>query len=754
MAQRFYIGPYDKDSGLHTNYKPLVIPDRAFAQLDNAYVYRGRVRKRFGSRWIGDSQLSSRFRINVGSTDGAGDGSGTLPQNAAPALIQAPAIGQMFSIGSSIYTVNALGNPADLLQTDGTTTTAELYTTTGVFNFVGAPINETIYWYPNLPVMGLLSVEAAEVNNEPTFGFDTRFAYRYQASGWERIVAQAVPDANYWNGTNAQFFNGTTWSGAEPSDYVFFVSNFRESEPLYMRTNTSGIWDSFRPQVSAFVLATGVLDIFLDSAKLMFVFKNRLVCLNTWESSSPDGVTYTQANYSNRARYSALGSPLDVDAFRQDKPGKGDSIDASTREAIIGAALIRDRLIVYFERSTWELVSSNDVAYPFSWQQINSELGSESTESMVLFDRVALAIGQNGIHACNGNSVERIDNSIPQTVFQIRNLNNGLERVYGIRDYYLEMVYWTYPDSTRTTTQPYPNKVLVYNYTANTWGINDDSITCFGYFQSTNSVSWDSVTVGWDDPASWSGGNLQGLFRQVLAGNQQGYTFIVSADETENAPALQITDIAITAFSPVLRIINHNLVEGDCILLNGIVDRTGNLELLNGKIGRVIAPADPNYATLELADPITVYAGVYQGGGTAQRVSNIRIKSKEFNFFAQQGSNTLVNQVDFLVDRTARGAITADCLVSSNINSILTSSLETGTEMGTGILETSPYPDVDYELLSSRLWHTMAYWADGEYFQLFLYMSPNQMLDPDLVNQDFQLHAIIIHADPSSMRLQ
>ena len=47
MADRFFIAPYDQNSGLQTNVKPWLIPDEAFSELNNAYVFRGRVRKRF-----------------------------------------------------------------------------------------------------------------------------------------------------------------------------------------------------------------------------------------------------------------------------------------------------------------------------------------------------------------------------------------------------------------------------------------------------------------------------------------------------------------------------------------------------------------------------------------------------------------------------------------------------------------------------------------------------------------------------------
>ena len=70
-VQRFLIAP--PTGGLVNNVKPWLIPDDAFAVLNNAYVFRGRVKKRFGSTVVdangsGDI-LKTRLRINIGTTD-------------------------------------------------------------------------------------------------------------------------------------------------------------------------------------------------------------------------------------------------------------------------------------------------------------------------------------------------------------------------------------------------------------------------------------------------------------------------------------------------------------------------------------------------------------------------------------------------------------------------------------------------------------------------------------------------------------
>ncbi len=543
---RFFIAPYDTESGLQTDVKPWLISDSAFSSLTNAYVFRGRVRKRFGSTWLDNNKLKSRFRVNVATTDGVGDASALVPTASG-------AIGQMFSIGTNVFTVSALGAPANLLI-DGTAATATFDTTTGAFVFTGSTALTIVYWYPALPVMGLLSYELGSTNDEKIIGFDQLYAYQY-SSGWERLTGETTPGASLWSGSNSQFFWGTTWTGTSAADKLFFVTNFNEAEVNYMRYFDGTNWENFRPQIDA-------VPNYLISARILVVFKNRLVAFNTWEGPNIAGAL----NYQNRCRYSQIGSPLAADAWRQDTPGKGNAIDCPTTEAVITVEFIKDRLIVFFERSTWELVYTGNQAYPFAWQQINTELGAESTFSVVPFDKVALGVGNVGIHACNGANVERIDNKIPQFVFDIHNDNDGPQRVYGVRDYYVEMVYWTLPDTDTDSDFPYPNRVLVYNYKTGTWAINNDSITAFGYYQPSAGITWSSSTITWSTDISWDSGATQSKFRQVIAGNQQGYTFIVDADVPRNAAVLQITDISTTPATQ-LTVIDHNLRNGEYIYI-------------------------------------------------------------------------------------------------------------------------------------------------------------------------------------------
>jgi hypothetical protein len=751
MADRFFIAPYDQESGIKRNVEPWLIPDSAFATLNNAYVFRGRVRKRFGSTWLGTGQQSSRLGVQLGTTDPVtGSFAGFVPLTGGVPIVT-PAVGQAFSAGSQIFTINALGSPHALLAS-GTATAASFNATTGALSFTGdsaTNLNVPVFYYPSLPVMGLRSQEGISNNDEPVIAFDTSWAYNYATTNWARISGENAPGDATWTGNNVNFFWTCNWTGQNAAaNEILYVTNNNPNEPNGMRFLLGTTWYSFYPTVDG--------TNYLNCARILVPFKERLLAFNTWEAPIN---TYPGTNYQNRVRWSIVANdpsafpwaagPTNVNAWNQTIPGQGGGKDAPTTEAIITVEFVKDRLIVFFERSTYELVYTNNNVDPFNWQKLNTELGAESTFSVVPFDKVALTVGNVGIHSCNGVNVERLDDDIPDEVFAIHNDNDGPLRVYGIRDYDSEMVYWSFPDTTRTSLTPYNNQILVYNYKNGTWAFNDDSITCFGYYQPSSGVTWDSTTVTWDDPVPWDSGGLQTLSLNVIAGNQQGYTFIINRDFTTNASVIQITD-AVATIGPVVSItmtaINHNFDDGDYIYIQGMTG--GTFTGLNGTIQQIVV-IDQNTFTIDSFIP----AGIYTGGGTVSRVSNINFLTKEYNFYAQNGRNASINKVEFMVDATAGGQIQVDYYVDTSSDAMIEQAAASGTLVGTNILDTFPYPLIPREKTSERLWHPVYFQAQGEVIQLEFYLNEDQMENIEVMNADFQLHAMIFYAQHTG-RLQ
>ena len=145
---RFLIAPMS--TGLQLNMPPWLIMDDAFTTLNNAYVWRSRLRKRFGAQYTGNAPAStqqiplySRLAINLTNTV-------QVNATAVSALrwcrisndqpIPVPWKLRSWTVlsdrGIYTYTIGALGTPVVLTPSLGAVATVYTFnTTTGVYNF-------------------------------------------------------------------------------------------------------------------------------------------------------------------------------------------------------------------------------------------------------------------------------------------------------------------------------------------------------------------------------------------------------------------------------------------------------------------------------------------------------------------------------------------------------------------------------------------------------------------------------------------
>lgn len=767
---RFLIAP--QSTGWQNDLRPWMIPDDAWFFLRNMYVFRGRVRKRIGAEFMGsgwnsrfDQQFYSRLRINLGNTDGAGNIAVTVPGAVF-------AIGQQFTIGTEVFTVYQTGTPAVMLDT-GAATVKTYNTTTGALVIHGAAANTAVYFYPSQPVMGITLLKSGTFNNEPTYAFDTQFAYTFTGGAWTRSDTAGVPT---WHGSDTNFVWTCNWTGLTDAIVVMFATNFQVTnpngagaatdDPIYSYNAATNTWAVFKPYFAPNGGApqTGP---FVQTAKIIIQWQNRLLLLNTIENDNGGGLG-TNTWYPMRCRYSWYGSPFSQNAWYQrgqndnggtdpnvNLAGGASFIDAATDEQIISAAFIKNRLIVFFDNSTWEIVYTGNEITPFKWQRINSELGSQGTFSSIQHDKYILTFGNVGMHSCNGQNVERIDEKIPDIVFQTKQENSAPTRICGIRDFYAEIDYWAFPSSESFTGQNFPNKLLVYNYRNNTWAFFDDSFTAFGYFEQQNAETWADQTETWEvSNQAWNSGPDLKQFRQVLAGNAEGYIVILNAEISSGTGNLSITNVTTTGGNTQLKVINH--------MLNPDLDMAYlyNLQGVGGLNGNIYKIQYIDKDTFNLRDPITddpvTFTGVYTGGGEVLRVNQIQMVSKQWNPYAPQGRDLSVEKIDFCVLRTGDGQVTVGYFASSSNLELVSQGLQSGAQLGTSILETSPYPVQYYPLeqTQERLWHPVYFQSDGEFIQIIIYLSPAQQSNVEITFSDFELEALTLYTQPTRSRME
>lgn len=502
-------------------------------------------------------------------------------------------------------------------------------------------------------------------------GFAPTVATTPTINGQTFEIANVTPTTFELVGLDGTLYGAYSSGGLALNSYV---SQPNQDGIRYYGALTNGTgWANYNPPID--------LNNALAGALLIFPYRGYLVFLNTTEGNETG--TF---NYGNRARWTQIGTPYysepvpstpnpqTVDPFtaRDDLFGRGGANDAPTQEVIIGAAFIRDILVVYFERSCWRLRFVNNAQNPFVWERINVELGASSTFSTIPFDKGLMAIGERGIVIADANDVARIDDTIPDQVFEIRIANNGMQRVNGIRTFRTKLNYWTLP-SDSNPTGIYPDGVLVYNYDTKSWATFDDCFTCFGYFYAFNDMTWADLTQAWSvyDDITWAGGDVSLGYENVLAGNQQG--FVLNLDgipknaqqnqNFQNGASLMINSI--TNGAPGIPAIfsskDNNLPDGSWVVLSGIAGTTDeNGVTLNGKSFKVVNPSND-------ADTFTLQEYEVYDAGLASGISFSFTLASPFIPIYPGSVNIQVGSLNF-TDDGADGILTTSGASTGTIN--------------------------------------------------------------------------------------
>lgn len=576
-------------TGLVQERQEFLLPDDAYPELENAYVWRERIKRKQGYRTLGRLRRVL-MALSLGNTlalqtvytfpdifaafvppIGAGEPNKEIEPGSLVITIGAPDTATFTDNGDGTFTVTGAGVSAG----------SSINYVTGAVTIVlsaavgGAAITANINYFPGLPVMGLRNEQLNGINNNRLIAFDTVYAYRFVTNGWQEFIPGTV-----WTGQDFEFFWSTNYWVDQNGLNIFWVTNDSISGDPIRYTN-GAVWEDFTPQINA----AGDL---LEQALCIAPFRGRLVVFNTLEN----GMQFQQ-----RIRWAAIGTPfttataiisvagINMDAWRDDIRGQGGFLDIPTADFIVSIGFVRDNLVVYCENSTWQLRYTGRAIAPFQIEKVNSELGAKSTFSAVQFDTSLVGVGDKGVVECDSFKSERIDIKIPDLIFQFNDANHGTERVHGIRDFQQRLAYWTYPYFPGAgVSNTFPNRRLVYNYENDSWAIYTDSLTCLGTFQSEISQSWSTATFPWSQ-ANFPWVNIPALFPEIVGGNQQGFVLFLSSNlspKVSNDPSLSITNITGNDTTPtVVESPNHNMQTGQVISISGIPVGTPFADTLN-----------------------------------------------------------------------------------------------------------------------------------------------------------------------------
>lgn len=277
MGEKVVIGPVDR--GIKTDREPFLIDNDAFPILQNAYQWRGRVKRKRGTSLLG------RLQRYVGTTNGSGNLTVTLaPSPIASGTVSFAVIG---SSATDIFTDSGSGGSPVTLITNNASAMGQLTLSSGLLAITDSQPNAPVIYYPSLPVMGLEDLILQSTQYPGTIGFDTDYSYNistvnpyniYDVSFYKNppagapypgsYVAKATPPPITWNGTNYQQFWTTNYQGA------FWATN-----GIQVPFNSSTIGMQFAPAstISAVSTTATTLTATISNSPLIvgdFVFMN------------------------------------------------------------------------------------------------------------------------------------------------------------------------------------------------------------------------------------------------------------------------------------------------------------------------------------------------------------------------------------------------------------------------------------------------------------------------------------------------
>lgn len=598
----FQIAPLG--NGISKALEPWLTPDEAFVDLKNVNIHRGIIKKRGGvsvfgqlGTYVDDEHVGTlgsktytgtlgNIPVIAGSisfVDGSAqsltdDGDGTLSGDGTGTIIYATGV---YSI---TFTVDTTTDPdVDYHYSD----TGADRIVRGVHSFnkdLGTDellaldkrrLNrwETSYeYFENIP-------SGTAVANEAYDTGDGTATYTHTASNIPLVpftisVSDAVTGQKLYDNGYGAFIDSVDGSGTGTINYttgamsVTFETVIGAGDPIVVSYHhvATKVWDTFNNanlvwgkawqdlywfcdnstnihiynetyaiDISPRLKLDSAGTVCLESAKCMEIFQERPIFFNTVENG---------VRYANRARYPAAGNSLTVDAFRDDIDGQGDYNDATTNDEIVATKALKDRIVVFFERTIGFLIYTGNPDLPFRWEMLNTDFETNSTFGTWYFKQMALSTGKFEMTACDGVTAQKANVKIPDFTMDID--YDHIDKCYGYVIPNKRQAWLAYPSRERSLG--YPDKVLVYNY-------DEDVISEYDFLDSSqaplqirclenydyqtdatftdlyNAKFWEDVTAP-AEFADYAGYTFDELSHQsgeliTLAGSKDGYIYNV-----------------------------------------------------------------------------------------------------------------------------------------------------------------------------------------------------------------------------------
>ena len=522
-------------TGLDTDQEPWVAPIDSFSLLDNVHVHHGYLEKRSGFRVFGQL-IPPAATIVINDVTQADPGVVTTAAAhgySTDDKVVILAVGGMTEINNKSFTIIVLGATTFSIGVDTTDFTA--YTVGGTVQLTAILTDR---------VMGLWRY-IDDTNTKDLLGFDTLSAQLFNSA---TQVFTILDPADIMSGSETDYIVATNWQGSNLTNRLYFTNG-----KAYDGAALDGIryYDgNGAPTVNFNTNSLGGTRT-LYGGKLLFVIKQRLIVLHTFENTG-GGASFS--TFPQRARWCQAQGPSNWNDLI---PGGGGFVDAPTGEQIISAQALQDIIIVFFTNSVWTLRPVPDPALPFRWDKINDFRACDGKMATVGYDRDVRALGVRGITSTDGVETRRIDERIED--FTINEINfEEFEKVFCLRSFSKRRWWTLFPRATIDDLDGDENSAaLIWDDESSAYSTYTIAMNCLGYGNFGQDYSLDDFTAANDlDLAlnDFAEETLQSYFWQedqeaLLGGDINGTVFVMETGADDNSLPIS-TDIFSAAWNP------------------------------------------------------------------------------------------------------------------------------------------------------------------------------------------------------------
>lgn len=516
-------------TGLDTDVEPWMAPADSFCEADNVHVRHGYVEKRGGFRRFGQLKKTDTT-IGISAITIAANGQVTTASphgySTGDNVYISGATG-MTEVNNIIFTITVNGASTFLLNVS--TLTYGAYTGSGV---VGKVISNTDR------VMGIYRLLKADGSKEG-LAFNTT-----RANIYDGVIDDYLPldSAAIMSGSDTDYIWAVNWQSTDVVNRLYFTNGKAwngaalDGIRYYDASGTGYTTTGFRPSLGGARTLYG--------GKLLFVLKQRLIVLNTYENNGA-----TTSNYPQRARWCQAQGPSNWDDLTA---GGGGFVDAPTGDQIISARALSDQIIVFFTNSVWTLRPVPDPALPFRWDKINDYRACDGKMASIGYDRYVNAIGIRGITATDGVETRRIDQRIEGFVTDEINVD-AFAKVFCERSYTNQRWWTLYPAVESTEI----DSALIYDDESAAFTTYSIALNCLGFGNFAEDFGLNDFTAANDlDIALDEAGEdtlldyyWQDNQETLLGGNITGTVFVLETGASDDGATID-TDIFTAGWNP------------------------------------------------------------------------------------------------------------------------------------------------------------------------------------------------------------